>query len=527
MTEKKLSTLGYLMDRLGLSTAGLARRLHVDASLVSKWRSGNRRLNVKSVYFEDICEMLLEQDRTALCDALRSLIPLEDEAAPMDEAVLLRRVLTDRHFTVPRAFTLRTEAVCTAEIAVYTSTEGRRQVISDLLDVAEAMEHPGEMLYVDSEQSRWLLEDMDFARTWVRRMLKLLDRGFTFRAALHFSVSVDGFVSFFQLCSPLMFHRNAHWYYHQYYDENIYWFSFFILEHAMSVTGMSMATDQTSTTVYTDAYSILQHRNVFHMVLASCRPMFTELTIDMEHESISGLDGLAREGEKLLSYLPAPAFMTVGENLMDDILQENGVSGLAALRCRQVNRFLRRMTEGQLTGCQPTEGQLTGCQPTGGSLPGGQPPGGDPEENHLPGTGEEIIQILQLDEMKCRIRTRFVSTSLSLICGRQVIISPFHYARGLEELAGRMEQFPSYRLFLADRTDDICLPDINCWCHGTSWMVQMDAQGFRVCRESTLSGAAYITLEQAWRRVPPARKDRDAVLSVLRSLIAYIKDCIL
>ena len=39
MTERKLSTLGYLMDRLGLSTAALARRLHVDASLVSKWRS--------------------------------------------------------------------------------------------------------------------------------------------------------------------------------------------------------------------------------------------------------------------------------------------------------------------------------------------------------------------------------------------------------------------------------------------------------------------------------------------------------
>ena len=357
MTEKKLSTLGYLMDRLGLSTAGLARRLHVDASLVSKWRSGNRRLHVKSVYFEDICEMFLEQDRAALCDALRSLIPLEEAKAPMDTAILLRRVLTDRHFTVPRAFTLRTEAVCTAEIAVYTSTEGRRQAISDLLDVAEAMEEPGEMLYVDSEQSRWLLEDTAYARTWVRRMLKLLDRGFTFRAALHFSVSVDRFVSFFQMCSPLIFHRNAHWYYHQYYDENIYWFSFFILEHAMSVTRMSMATDQTSTTVFTDAYSILQHRNVFHMVLTSCRPMFTELTIDMEHETISGLDCLAREGEKLLSYLPAPAFMTVEESLMNDILQENGISGLAALRCRQVNRFLRRMTQGQLEGGHPAAGR--------------------------------------------------------------------------------------------------------------------------------------------------------------------------
>lgn len=521
MTEKKLSTLGYLMDRLGLSTAGLARRLHVDASLVSKWRSGNRRLHVKSVYFEDICEMFLEQDRAALCDALRSLIPLEEAKAPMDTAILLRRVLTDRHFTVPRAFTLRTEAVCTAEIAVYTSTEGRRQAISDLLDVAEAMEEPGEMLYVDSEQSRWLLEDTAYARTWVRRMLKLLDRGFTFRAALHFSVSVDRFVSFFQMCSPLIFHRNAHWYYHQYYDENIYWFSFFILEHAMSVTRMSMATDQTSTTVFTDAYSILQHRNVFHMVLTSCRPMFTELTIDMEHETISGLDCLAREGEKLLSYLPAPAFMTVEESLMNDILQENGISGLAALRCRQVNRFLRRMTQGQLEGGHPAAGRgEEGCLAEGQLEGGGLP-------THPPGTGEEIIQILQLGEMKRRIRTRFVSTSLSLICGRQVVISPLHYARGLEELAGRMEQFPSYRLFLADGTDDICLPDINCWCHGTSWMVQMDAQGFRVCRESTLSGAAYITLEQGWRRVPPACKDRDAVLSVLRSLIGYIKDCFL
>lgn len=49
MTERKLSTLGYLMDRLGLSTAALSRRLHVDASLVSKWRSGSRRLSAKSV----------------------------------------------------------------------------------------------------------------------------------------------------------------------------------------------------------------------------------------------------------------------------------------------------------------------------------------------------------------------------------------------------------------------------------------------------------------------------------------------
>ena len=175
MTERKLSTLGYLMDRLGLSTAALARRLHVDASLVSKWRSGSRRLSAKSVYFDEVCRMLLEQNPMALTDALRSLVPLEEPKreegergkrgdGSLSEAEgiwgtegisgtggssgteeLLYRVLNDRHFTVPKAFTIRAEALCTAEIAIYTSGEGRRQAISDLLEIAEAMETPGEL----------------------------------------------------------------------------------------------------------------------------------------------------------------------------------------------------------------------------------------------------------------------------------------------------------------------------------------------------------------------------------------------
>lgn len=167
------------------------------------------------------------------------------------------------------------------------------------------METPGELFYVDSEQTGWLLEDTAYAREWVVRMVRLLDRGFVFKAALHFSVSVDKFVAFFQLCSPLIFHRNARWYYHQYYDENIYWFSFFILEHAMSIAGMSMSPEQTSATVYTDAYSILQHRNVVEMVLTSCRPMFSDLSMGLGAEAARMLREQGRAGETLFSYLPA------------------------------------------------------------------------------------------------------------------------------------------------------------------------------------------------------------------------------
>lgn len=512
MTERKLSTLGYLMDRLGLSTAALARRLHVDASLVSKWRSGSRRLSAKSVYFDEVCRMLLEQNPMALADALRSLVPLEEPKGeevdvsgtgdgglsgaagtseewglPGTEA-LLYRVLNDRHFTVPKAFTIRAEALCTAEIAIYTSGEGRRQAISDLLEIAEAMETPGELFYVDSEQTGWLLDDTAYAREWVGRMVRLLDRGFVFKAALHFSVSVDKFVAFFQLCSPLIFHRNARWFYHQYYDENIYWFSFFILEHAMSIAGMSMSQEQTSATVYTDAYSVLQHRNVVEMVLTSCRPMFSDLSMGLGAEAARMLRQQGRAGETLFSYLPAPAFMSAGEQLFDDILRENEITGTAASRLREINRQLRGLVENQLAG----------------------------------GEGE-FIQILQLGEMERRADTCFVSTSLSLLGKKQVVVSPAQYARGLRELALRLEAFPSYRLFLAADDDDIRLPAMNCWCRGASWMVQMDREGFRLCREPTLCSAAYTTLEQGWRRVPPGRKDPAAVRAVLERLIGRLE----
>lgn len=120
MTERKLSTLGYLMDRLGLSTAALARRLHVDASLVSKWRSGSRRLSAKSVYFDEVCRMLLEQNPMALTDALRSLVPLEEPKRKKERAERggrqpvkgggnigdrghIRRIVGNRSAALPRA----------------------------------------------------------------------------------------------------------------------------------------------------------------------------------------------------------------------------------------------------------------------------------------------------------------------------------------------------------------------------------------------------------------------------------------
>ena len=92
----------------------------------------------------------------------------------------------------------------------------------------------------------------------------------------------------------------------------------------MSIAGMSMSPEQTSATVYTDAYSILQHRNVVEMVLSSCVHVFPAFPWDWVQRRPGCWWEQGRAGETLFSYLPAPAFVSAGEQLFDDILRDNG-----------------------------------------------------------------------------------------------------------------------------------------------------------------------------------------------------------
>ena len=63
----KLSPLGVILENLEIATSTLARHLHVDASLVSKWKSGDRKLAKNSVYFAEIVAFCCPMTTTALC----------------------------------------------------------------------------------------------------------------------------------------------------------------------------------------------------------------------------------------------------------------------------------------------------------------------------------------------------------------------------------------------------------------------------------------------------------------------------
>lgn len=433
--HKTLSSLGYLLERLGISSAELARELHIDASLVSKWKSGARPLSRRSPYFHKVVQFFcaLERENSDDCDdsllsVLQEIAPLAASSDKRQQAKLLEKILgEERAYLSERLKNSRAKRHI--EVALYDKNQGRRDATTELLNIAETMDKPGSLIFVETEQFSWLLEDSEYCAEWCRRVYELLEKGFTATVALHFTLRKDVFSEFFIKCSPLLFHRNIEWYCHEFYDEDVYWFSFAILEHSMSVMGMSMAAHQCTSAVFTDSYSVQQHKNVASMVIRSCREIFRNFSAIEVWDFLKLFERWAPVGDVIYSFLPAPVMICTRRDLLLEILQSNKVNDVVLSRCMELNAALRKMLA----------------------------------DHTQSGSVTAFWEIFQLEEMERRINEPFISCSLSLLGAEKIIISRKQYALALRNVIKQMKSHSWFNVALISEKTQL-LPKLNCWC---------------------------------------------------------------
>ncbi len=490
---KKLSPLGFLLDTLEIPTSALARYLHVDASLVSKWKSGDRKLGRNSVYFSETIAFLMTcEEKDEIAALLLENYPSEKAETDAELLKLLTSFLLTYHFQ-QRPVNKISKPLCTTDVSVYEKGEGRRQAVFDLLDIAESMQTPKEIVFIDCEGYRWLLEDEEYASVWNKRMFQLLERGFRARVVVHFSSLQDSFVKFFQICGPLFFHKNIQWYKHRYYDDEIHWFSFFILENTMSVMGMSMSDSQSYTAVFPDPFSIAHHKAVVESVIRSSEPFFELYSPDMTEELIKRVQSVSRLGTILYTYLPVPALISSGGEVIKSVLESNGVESDRAARCADICEEFAKI-------------QQRAIEPYRGS-------------------SGKIINIFQLDRMeRCITVIPFTSRSLSLLAGKEITASQKQVALSFDYLADSLRDNEHTTAALASEQDFSPLTEMNCWCEKDRWLLQMDKDGYRFCDETTLALAATTIFERSYKRIPACRKTKTDVIAQIRKLSDEIRD---
>lgn len=74
MSNQEYSRLAYLMDSFGVTGQELADLLHVDKTLISKWRNHRRQIPARSEYLKRIAEFFVATDAQTNSGTIKKIL---------------------------------------------------------------------------------------------------------------------------------------------------------------------------------------------------------------------------------------------------------------------------------------------------------------------------------------------------------------------------------------------------------------------------------------------------------------------
>ncbi len=489
------SNLSYIMNFLGIQNAAMANKLHVSPSLISKWKSGARPFNEKTSCFEDAIEYIIKEsekdDYIALREIMSEFFPSEDFSSAEKACEFLKIALSEEKISYN---SLRSGADKTASAMIFSGAQGMREAVRKLLDYADSIPSPGEITFADMEEFRWLWEDRTFSQEFAKALVSLLKKGFHATFVICYSAERENFRNFFKFCSPVIFHKNTSWYYMQYYDTPIISLSFFQLRHGVSVMGMSSG-NVSSAMLFQDSQLIMQQEEFVNRMIGKSAPLFEYFEPFDMPAVIESMPKFRKRG-LFFNFLPVPAFISADAVTLKDILNRNNIR-------RDSEEYKNIM---DLNLCSR---KFSGVHYYDDD-----------------GEGENrTVFIFQIEKMVERIRKQsFVSSSLTLCCGREIIVYPEQYAAELRSLASILKSNSHIQIIFASEKDMDSLPDINCFCMQNNYILQMNSRGFRLCDESTVVSVASDALVRCMHKVPPERKDRSSVIKILLEMAESLEN---
>lgn len=493
MESRNLSAFGYIMNYTNTPTVQMAQTLHIDASLVSKWKTGARNLSAKSIYFSDVVDFFItannEIENYALKDALLSFYPLEDLSNEANLRATLVKILSHKNLTHPNA----NDRSCfdsTAEttVRVYDNEEGLRTAIFSLLDMAEAMNIPGDLTFAEADSFIWMIHSEAYANEFCQRIVSLLNKGFHAKFILQYSDNKEDTLIFFKICHQLIFHRNIEWFYYENYNKPPVRISFYMLNSALSILCMSSSDQISQSCVYLNSAVILNHQKLIDKLLDNCQHLFKNYGLLKFVNVVNDIYQFRKRGA-VYAILSAPAFIAVEPELMQSVLKANHVSKEKIALCLDINSKFREKT--------------------------------NHSDNSLKNS---LFYIFRLESMIKRTMTPFISTSLSLLCDQSIHVSHQYYAQALRNIADLLLKNDKLNVILVTNSDKIQLPKVNCWCNQNSWIFQMDSEGFRLSDEPSIVGAISSHLEHGMALIPSVRKERHSVSRYLYDFANEIND---
>ena len=326
---KNATRLAYIMSKFGVTGKELAEYLHVDYSLVSKWKNNRVILRNGSRYVNRIVEYFLNLDspkkNKTIIDVLKRDYPESDFKSEQIIITFLKKWLTEKDNNFDLLINTNNYGnAATAQFDIYKYKKGRRDAYLRFLDIALSLPAGQDMLVFTQEDITWNIEDAAFVAIWEKKIKEILRRGDRL-IIIHF---MERHIrSMFPLLThwlPLEAEGQVLHYYIPTYANPLFKTTLFIVKDKVAFTGISTKeTENTLLTYFFTDPAVVQHcQSNFHALLDISRPLFEQNSLVKTTRLPDVILDAQQQKDNSYVYSSLPWVNTMTRDVFHEILTE-------------------------------------------------------------------------------------------------------------------------------------------------------------------------------------------------------------
>ncbi|MCB6993849.1 hypothetical protein LI177_10185 [bacterium 210820-DFI.6.37] len=323
------SPLSLIMNHLHITSVELACAIHVDPSLISRWRSKQRPFNSSSVHYENVLNYILEKDTRLQYQNIALLlmdhipdIKIHDRDSAYQALDLW--MLGNYHEPVVSAPLTDLSNLAVADVGIIKGTKQKKDSLLYLLDSALNLPSKKKLYLLFDDSTDSLLEQRSFYELWIQRLREVVEMGhevyYIYNSSTFYSniINLDNFLYLLQFSN-----------YHVFYvrKNSIPYFDLYVLENVFALTSFSTASDNRKNILCSFAHPeiVKQMQNQCESVLLHCECPFDHHEKKIE-QIAPILNGLQYSTHKIYIYTTSPFAFPIRPAEFRKILEYNSLS---------------------------------------------------------------------------------------------------------------------------------------------------------------------------------------------------------
>lgn len=332
------SRLSILMDNFAISGKDLAGLLHIDSSLVSKWRSGKRNLKPNSVYTMQIIKHVMALDSNNQYAKIRLMLSQDYmnifKCSEQEITLFLKDWLTSAKEISENTrdyFDEIKNLRSTSLLTTYTLSglNGRRQAVQFFLKYAQSLSPGVEMWCYTTENSKWFFENSEFLNEWCMRNMSLLGEENRIKVIHPLSSSYESLATSMITWMPLhMTGRTTAYFIPKYKDEELVYTYFLIKDHLALYNWSTRQPSREMNTYITHEPQFVKDIEVMlQSHLGESTRVFEHFGYETKDEYINYLIAIMEKDTNEYHWSLTFPICGLSDGLLRDILTENGFTG--------------------------------------------------------------------------------------------------------------------------------------------------------------------------------------------------------